>query len=156
MAGLTTRKRHGKKDGNPGSGNLPGSPSNKKIYHKMIISSERRKMQEVERKNILALEAEVEMVDKELRVLSIKVTDIPEWIKEQFAQDTPNEDINQLTFFYYSGADAVVLNRDHRDFDFYKLLVVAYLEASEKRQKELKEKVPTEIILPRARAVLCV
>lgn len=103
-------------------------------------------MQDVVSKYIPVLGGNVEVIDKELMVFAINVADIPEWIKVQIDQDTSSDNFGQLTFFYHFGEDAVVLNRDHRDFDFYKLLVVAYLEANEKRQKELKEKVPTDVI----------
>lgn len=103
-------------------------------------------MQDVVSKYIPVLGGNVEVIDKELMVFAINVADIPEWIKVQIGQDTSSDNFGQLTFFYHFGEDAVVLNRDHRDFDFYKLLVVAYLEANEKRQKELKEKVPTDVI----------
>lgn len=88
----------------------------------------------------------LQMVDAGLGVVSIEAEDVPEWVKDQFLTDTPYDNINSLTFFYLQGADLVVLNRSHRDADIYELLVTAYLEADEGRRKELKERVPVDVI----------
>lgn len=88
----------------------------------------------------------LELVDKELRVFSLTADDTPEWIKADFLRDTHYDDISMLTFFYHPGADAVVLNRSHKDADFYELLVTAYLETTPKRRQQLKEQIPANTV----------
>ena len=133
------------KDGNPGSGNFQGFQVTK-IYHKMIISSERRKMQDEMLKTSLILEGGWEMVDAELTVVSTGIAGIPRWVKARFLSDMPCDSIEELTFFYHQGADAVVLNRDHKNANFYELLVTSYLGTTDEGREELKEKAPVDAI----------
>lgn len=88
----------------------------------------------------------LELVDEELRVFSALADNVPEWIKAQFLEDTHYGDIYQLTFFYHPQADAVVLNRSHKDADFYELLVTIYLETTDERRQWLKKQIPANII----------
>lgn len=88
----------------------------------------------------------LELVDEELKVFSALTDDVPEWIKADFLRDTRYDDIHQLTFFYHPGADAVVLNRSHKNADFYELLVTTYLETTDEKRQRLKKQIPENII----------
>lgn len=86
------------------------------------------------------------MIDADHMVLSIRICDIPDWIKDQFVRDTPFDSIDSLTFFYHPGADAIVLNRDHKCADLYELLVVSYMTATDKKRRKLKRMLPADLI----------
>lgn len=96
--------------------------------------------------NESSLSGDLKMVDVELMVLSMPSDGMPDWVKEQFLSDTPNDDINKLTFFYHQGADAVVLNSSHQNADLYELLVTAYLGTEEDARESLKREIPTDSI----------
>lgn len=96
--------------------------------------------------NESSLSGDLKMVDVELMVVSMPSDGMPDWVKEQFLSDTPNDDINKLTFFYHPGADAVVLNSSHQNADLYELLVTAYLGAEEDARESLKRETPTDSI----------
>lgn len=89
----------------------------------------------------------LEVVDWKLGVLSICVDDIPCWIQKQFLDDPKYNNINMLTFFYHPGADVVVLNRGHKNFEYYELLVTTYLAIDAPTRQELREKAPVKAIL---------
>lgn len=103
-------------------------------------------MQLALKESLPPLQGELEMVDADLNVLSIAVSDIPDWIKEDFLRDTPYDSIDQLTFFYHPGTDAVVLIRDRERADFYELLVTAYLGTTDERRQELKRQIPADAV----------
>ncbi len=103
-------------------------------------------MQQALKESLPPSQGELKMVDADLNVVSIATDDIPDWIKEQFLADTPNDSISQLTFFYHPNADVVVLNRDHKDADFYELLVTTYLDTTDAVRQKLKQQIPKEIV----------
>lgn len=90
----------------------------------------------------------LEMEDEEAGVVSCPVEELPDWIKEQFLESTPFESVCFLAFFYHPGADAVVLNRSHKYFEAYRMLVTAYLKFDENTRAELRQKCPAESIRP--------
>lgn len=87
-----------------------------------------------------------QVVDADLKVLSSTVDGIPQWVKEQFLTDTPYDDIKSLTFFYSPKVDAIVLNREHHNADFYEILVTTYLGSEEETRNRIKEEIPQDTI----------
>lgn len=90
-------------------------------------------------------EGEWVTVDADLGIVASALTGFPQWVKDLFARDTP-DDIESLTFFYHPGLDLIILNKDHYNADFYKLLVTHYLAFSEENRKRVKEEVPVDVI----------
>lgn len=88
----------------------------------------------------------LKLVDEELKVFSLLADDTPQRIKADFLRDTHHDDIHQMTFFYHPQADAVILNRSHKDADFYELLVTTYLVVTDEKRQQLKEQIPENII----------
>ena len=79
-----------------------------------------------------------EVVDSDLGVVSSTLDGLPQWVKDQFLQDTPHDDIRYLTFFYVPNVDFVVLNKEHHDAEIYELLVTNYLASNDKFREKLK------------------
>lgn len=87
-----------------------------------------------------------EMVDADLRVIRCGLKSLPGWISDRFYKDDQWTDINDLTFFYHPGADAIVLNLDHPHYDLYELLVIVYMKADEETKTQIRDKIPAESI----------
>ena len=79
------------------------------------------------------------MIDAELGIIAMPTDDMPKWVKDQFLEDTPYDSLSQLTFFFHPGADAVVLNRGHKNADFYELLVTTYLGVDGSQRQAIRQ-----------------
>lgn len=74
------------------------------------------------------------MLNKELRIQSCSITDLN---PADFAE--PLEDPETISIIYNPLKDTVILNNNHEDYEFYKVLVDSYLAVDGDKQSKMKE-----------------
>lgn len=85
------------------------------------------------------------VISSTYNIHSCSIVDVSQEIKDQYIEQSGNDTLEKLSFFYLVDKDIVVLNKDHSNYDFNVFLVANYLEFDETKRNVLREQSPESI-----------
>lgn len=83
------------------------------------------------------------IIDEKLRIASCSLADLTmEQVNRFLQQWEDGAPIGSLTVFYDDKQNLIVLNRDHKSYEYYLDVVIAYLRATEEQRKLILNQTP--------------
>lgn len=84
-------------------------------------------------------------INDRFNLKSCNISEMSQQVKDDYIEQFKNDCLVNMSLYYLTDTDSIVLNKDHSNYGFYVFLVENYLEFDEEKRKVIREQSPESI-----------